>query len=167
MLESRWLAFACTALLVSVTVGAGAAQEHEGHAISQSPAESEFVPVPGIPPCSTAAVQSGDPATGASILLAKAETGCIIPWHWHSPFEHLLMVSGTARVDTRSGEPITLRAGGYAQLPPKHVHRFSCTETCLFFVHSDAAFDIHYVDETGAEITPEQALKAGGAETSR
>jgi quercetin dioxygenase-like cupin family protein len=153
-------AFAACLLLSVVPPGTSvtAAQEDSGHAIGRSLQEMDFAAVPGLPECSTAALQSGDPATGPSILLAKADKGCTIPWHWHTPEEHLMMVKGAARVDARDGQSITLRSGGYARLPPKHVHRFTCTDSCVFFVHSNAAFDIHYVDEAGAEIPLEEAL---------
>jgi hypothetical protein len=43
-------------------------------------------------------------------------------------------------------------------MPGKHVHQFTCASACSAFVSSDAAFDIHYVDTSGAEIPPETAL---------
>ncbi len=70
------------------------------------------------------------------------------------------MVSGVARLETKDGERFTLRAGGFARLPAGHVHRFGCDRGCLFYVYSDAAFDIHYVDGPGKEIPPDEALKA-------
>jgi hypothetical protein len=43
-------------------------------------------------------------------------------------------------------------------MPSKHVHQFTCTSACSAFVSSDAAFDIHYVDASGAKISPDAAL---------
>jgi len=43
-------------------------------------------------------------------------------------------------------------------MPSKHVHQFTCTSACSFFVNSDVAFDIHYVDASGQEIPPDKAL---------
>lgn len=130
-----------------------------GHAVGHKLAETKFSPFPGLPSCTPGAVMSGDPAKGASIILAKADSGCTVPWHWHSATEHLMMVKGEARLDMKSGKPITLRDGGYARLPGKHVHQFVCTRSCVFYVHSDGALDIHYVNERGAEISPDEALK--------
>lgn len=61
---------------------------------------------------------------------------------------------------TREGEhAVNLRTGGFAYAPGKHVHQFTCVgEPCSFFLHSDAPFDIHYVDQSGNEIAVEQAL---------
>jgi quercetin dioxygenase-like cupin family protein len=120
----------------------------------------KFVTVPGLPACALNSVQSGDPTKGPSIILAKVATGCTIPWHWHTPNEHLMMVSGVARVEMKDVKPFTLRGGGFAMLPSRHVHQFRCDRDCLFYVYSDAAFDIHYVDGQGKEITPDEALKA-------
>ena len=44
-------------------------------------------------------------------------------------------------------------------MPSKHVHQFTCTSACSAFVNSDGAFDIHYVDANGKEISPEVALR--------
>ena len=62
-------------------------------------------------------------------------------------------------MEMKDGKPVTLRAGGFALMPSKHVHRFSCVKSCTFFVHSDSAFDIHYVDGQGQEISLDEALK--------
>jgi len=50
--------------------------------------------------------------------------------------------------------------GAYASLPSHHTHQASCSRTCLLFNGADAAFDIHYVDASGEEISLEKALAA-------
>src|ERR1041385_6624886 len=54
----------------------------------------KFSTVPPFPTCATASVVNGNPATGPSIIAAKATPGCIFPWHWHTPNEHIIIVSG-------------------------------------------------------------------------
>ena len=120
--------------------------------------ENKFEALPGLPTCTTAAVQSGDPSKGPSIISAKGTAGCLIPWHWHTPTEHVMIVSGSAKAEMRGGSSATLGPGGYAMMPSKHVHQFTCTSACTAFVSSDAAFDIHYVDADGKEIPPDTAL---------
>jgi len=105
-------------------------------------------------------VQSGDPAKGPSIILAKVAAGCSIPWHWHTPNEHLMIVSGAARLEMKDGKPLTLQAGGFAMMPSRHVHQFRCDRPCVLYIYSDVALDIHYVDGKGKEISPAEALKA-------
>ncbi len=131
----------------------------EDHAVGRNPAEIEFVTFPGLPQCARNAVLSGDPAKGPSVILGKIASGCTVPWHWHTPTEQLMMVKGTARVETKQGKPLVIQAGGFAELPPRHVHQFRCVAECLMYVHADGPFDIHYVDKQGNEIGPEAALK--------
>jgi quercetin dioxygenase-like cupin family protein len=71
-----------------------------------------------------------------------------------------MIVSGTGRIEMKGGPSRTLRAGGFALLPSRHVHQFLCKEKCTFFFYSDGAFDIHYVDAQGTELSPEEALNA-------
>lgn len=156
----------CVMLAVSLLLpvaGFAKGEGDTGHPLGQNLEEMKFGPVPGIPACSTGSVQDGDPANEASIILAKAETGCVVPWHWHTPNEHLMLVSGVARLDMKDGKSFMLRVGGHALMPSQHVHRFLCVNSCVFYVYSDAAFDIHYVDRQGKEILLDEALKASKA----
>ena len=136
-------------------------QEAPSQPIGRNMTEMKFITVPGLPTCAApGSVQSGDPTKGPSVILGKVAAPCVIPWHWHTPNEEVMMVSGVARVETKEGKPLTLRAGGFALIPSRHVHQFRCTQRCVLFVHSDAAFDTHYVDAQGKEISSDEALKA-------
>lgn len=121
-------------------------------------AEMQFSTVPGLPTCAPVSVQSGNPAKGPSIILIKVAADCSIPWHWHTPNEHVMMVSGV-RMDIKGGESLILQAGGFAMMPSHHVHQFRAIQPCVFFLYSDKSFDIHYVDGQGKEISPAEALK--------
>jgi quercetin dioxygenase-like cupin family protein len=120
--------------------------------------ENKLSPLAGLPSCITIAVESGDPSKGSSVIVFKGTSGCSISWHWHTPTEHVMIVSGSAKVEMRGGNSATLGPGGYAMMPSKHVHQFTCTSACTAFVSSDAAFDIHYVDTDRKEIPPDTAL---------
>ncbi len=131
----------------------------EGTGVLRKMSENKFVPVPGLPSCITQGVQSGDPSKGASVILFKGKAGCTIPWHWHTPTEHVMVVSGSVKIAMKdNASAAVLGPGGYAMMPSKHLHEFTCTSACTGFVSSDAAFDIHYVDSTGKEISPSTAL---------
>jgi quercetin dioxygenase-like cupin family protein len=149
-----------TLSLILIISAPALGQESGGKSAGQNVAEMKFVTVPGLPACAPGSVQSGDPTKGPSIILAKVATGCSIPWHWHTPNEHLMLVSGVARLEMKDGKPLTLRAGGFAMMPFRHVHQFRCERACLLYVYSDVAFDIHYVNGQGNEISPAEALKA-------
>ena len=128
-------------------------------AMYSASATDKFVNFPGLPTCMRASVLSGDPTKGAFLLLVKTSTGCTVPWHWHSVTENLTFVSGQAKVEMKDGSPAMMHAGDYVSLPAKGVHQFKGTTPCTFFLSADGAFDIHYVDASGAEIPPDQALK--------
>lgn len=120
--------------------------------------ENKLAPMAGLPACTIVAVESGDPSKGASVIVFKAKAGCVVPWHWHTPVENVMLVSGSAKVEMKGGSSSTIGPGGYAMMPSKHVHQFTCTTACTAFVTSDSVFDIHYVDASGNEIPPDAAL---------
>ena len=150
------LALALAAALFTANVYAA-----QDSGVIRKMADNKFVPQAGLPECITVAPQNGDPAKGAFVLLFKAKAGCVVPWHWHSANENLMFVAGSAKIETKGGEKssgLALGPGGYAVLPAKRVHQFTCSSACTAFVTSDWAFDIHYVDADGKEIPSEAAL---------
>jgi quercetin dioxygenase-like cupin family protein len=155
-----FIAFAV--LLVASAAGSALAQE----GVARNAAEAKFMPFPAMPTCTQGTVEDGDPSKGPSVILAKATAGCVFPWHWHTPTEQVMIVSGTAVAEMKDGKPVTLKPGGFAMMPSKHVHRFKCTTACSLFIHSDAPFDIHYVDKDGKEMSADDALKAVGEKTA-
>jgi quercetin dioxygenase-like cupin family protein len=121
---------------------------------------SKFVNFPGLPTCLTGSVQHGDPTNGASVILAKSATRCRVPWHWHTADEQLMIVSGSAKVGMKDGQPTSLHSGDYVSLPGKSAHQFTCVSACTLFIMPSGSFDIHYVDKDGKEISPDEALKS-------
>ncbi len=120
--------------------------------------ENKLAPLPGMPSCFVMAVESGDPSKGPSVIVFKGTAQCSVPWHMHTPTEQVMIVSGSAKVEMKGGASAILGPGGFAMMPGKHVHQFTCTTACSAFVHSDGAFDIQYVDANGKEIPPDVAL---------
>jgi quercetin dioxygenase-like cupin family protein len=152
-----WLIVLSVSSILSVpTVARGADMPHP---TGQNIADMKFGVVPGLPTCAPGSLQSGDPTKGSFIILARIDSGCVIPWHWHSGNENLMLVSGVAKLDAKDEKTLTLRAGGFAMLPSRHVHQFTCASACKLYIYSDAAFDIHYLDQQGMEISAEDALK--------
>ena len=121
-------------------------------------ASTKFMALPVLPACMTISAQRGDPMKDAAVLLLKVKSGCIVPWHWHTANENLMMVSGSAKAEMSDGAN-TLVAGDYLYLAGKQIHQFTCISSCVVFDVIDGAFDIHYVDKDGNEIPVEQALK--------
>jgi len=155
---------ACCCLLLAVlvlgsTVQPACADDSSKMAYAAS-ATDKFVNVPGLPTCATSVVLSGDPSKGSSVMLVKTATGCVVPWHWHTPTEQLMVVSGRGKAEMKDGAPVTVHAGDYLSMPSKGAHQFTCISACTFFLSSDGVFDIHYVDASGKEISPDEALKS-------
>jgi quercetin dioxygenase-like cupin family protein len=159
-MRARQILRVATLCLPLALPATAAGQAPSTMSVARNVADMTFAPVPGLPTCGTAAVQTGDPSKGQTIILAKMAAGCIVPWHWHGPNEHLMLASGVARIEMKDGAPFTLRAGGFALMPSKHVHQFTCRQACLLYVYSDGPFDTHYVNAQGTEITPTEALAA-------
>lgn len=160
MSKSRWYAAAPGLGAILLSLSTARAQPLGDQAGAHNMPEMKFAPVARLPTCVQIAIESGDPAQGAFVALAKAKTGCAVPWHWHPGNEQLMIVEGSARVQMKDmAKPVALRAGGFAMMPSHHVHEFRCTQACTFFMVSDQKFDIHYVDPQGKEIPPDQALK--------
>src|SRR5579872_297942 len=63
--------------------------------------ENKLAPMAGLPSCTNLAVESGDPSKGPSVIVFKATPGCVIPWHMHTPTEHVMIVSGSAKVEMK------------------------------------------------------------------
>lgn len=123
-------------------------------------ATSKFVNLPGMPACMTMSVQHGDPSKGPAVILLKATSGCVVPWHWHTANENLMMVSGTGKGEMKDSGAHTIVRGDYVYLAGKGIHQFTCIARCTLYDVTDGAFDIHYVNSSGAEITADEALKA-------
>jgi quercetin dioxygenase-like cupin family protein len=120
---------------------------------------TKFINLPMLPACMTISAQRGDPMKDAAVLLLKFTSGCVVPWHWHTANENLMMVSGKAKGEMKPGGAHMLTAGDYLFMAGKQVHQFTCISSCLVFDVIDGAFDIHYVNADGKEMTPEEALK--------
>src|SRR5262245_63075437 len=54
------------------------------------------------------------------------------------PTEQVMIVSGSAKVEMKdTGKTAILGPGGFAMMPSKHVHQFTCTSACSAFVSSN------------------------------
>ena len=156
----RWtFLLVCTVALTCNNATKLAAQESAEQPAFLNPSTLKFAPVPGLPACFTAAVLRGDPGKGPSMLMLKFAAGCTVPWHWHTANEHLLVLKGTFRLETKEAETPLLQPGAYAFMPAHHVHQGGCASGCTLFDSIDGAFDIHYVDGAGKEISLDEALK--------
>ncbi len=99
------------------------------------------------PACLATAVEIGNPSTGPSTVLLKANRGCVVRWHFHSAQEQLMVIKGELKIELTSRPSTTLSPGGFVFLPSKEKHQFTCTHKseCLFFLMIDRAYDSAWV----------------------
>jgi quercetin dioxygenase-like cupin family protein len=139
-----------------------AAQGTEEKPIVASAATAKFGTIPNAPECFTVAVERGDPTKGPSVILARFAPGCVAPFHWHTPSETAMVVSGSLQIQMKGDSVLVAHRSDFVYLPARHVHRATCLSStaCMVFLSSDAAFDIHWVDAAGQEIALETAIKS-------
>ena len=139
-----------------------AAQDAGDKPIVAPAAAAKFMAIPTAPKCFTIAVEKGDPNTGPSVILARFAPGCVAPYHWHTPSETAMIVSGSLEAQMKDDKGFVGHHGDFVYFPSRHVHRATClgATPCLVFLTSDAAFDIHWVDAQGKEISLDEAVKA-------
>ena len=113
---------------------------------------------PALPSCGVGDVKEGNPTTGPSVIKIKLQPGCVIPWHWHTPNERVIVISGSAKNEMKGMEPVILKQGDFMLQSAKQIHQFTAVTSVEYFLLSDAPFDIHYVDATGKEIPYQSAL---------
>jgi quercetin dioxygenase-like cupin family protein len=140
-------------------VGAPVPIKDADQMITLNPKTLKFTPIPDMPACASAAILRGNPRFEPAWVLLKLASGCRVPWHWHTANETLLVISGRGIVEMKDGLPLKFVPGAFSSLPSHHMHQATCFSACLLFNTADAAFDVHYVDAKGEEISPDEALK--------
>lgn len=98
----------------------------------------------GEPACLKVARENGDPDIGASTFLLEAPSGCVVPAHYHTAEEQLMVVRGDVLTGMDGMPETTMGPGGFAMMPSKAMHWFTCKSkvTCLMFVTFDRKYDI-------------------------
>ena len=99
--------------------------------------------------CLASALESGDPASGPSMIILKAPPKCLVPWHWHTAEEQLMVIEGSVLTEMEGMPAHPLVRGGFAMMPGKAKHQFSCESKtdCVMFVSFGGKYDIFWVKE--------------------
>ena len=135
------------------------AEQPGGQLVVRNLGEQQFAPIPGSPPCMRSAVQHGDPRVGPTITLIHLDSGCAIPWHWHTAEEQIMLFGGSGRFEAKGEKPVALHSGGYVFVPAHRVERFTCSQACTIFLYTNIVSDIHFVDAAGKEIPYDAAVR--------
>jgi quercetin dioxygenase-like cupin family protein len=106
------------------------------------------------------AVVHVNPKTQATQLLIRATKEAVVPWHWHTPNEAVMVMEGTFTVECE-GKKIELASGSFTYTPSRLIHRATFTAGCMIAISADGPFDIQWA---GA---PPTAKKPGDAAISK
>lgn len=111
----------------------------------------EWGPCPEFLPdgCEIAVLQ-GDPAEENADIFFKVPANSVIPRHWHTSAERMILVSGELHLTYDGQETEILRPGAYAYGPPKLPHEGFCAEgdPCILFIAFELPIDAVPVEDT-------------------
>lgn len=138
----------CLCALLTFTVSAQAPRPAEKAGIVRQLSEVRFPAGEG-PDCLQFFLENGDMKAGPSTAIMKAKPSCVVPPHYHTAEEQLIIVKGDVSTGMQGMQDTVLGPGGFAMMPSKQPHWFSCTgkEECLMFVTFDRAYDIVWLKQ--------------------
>ncbi len=138
----------CVAAFALLFLAAAAPLSSQGqhHGIVRPLSDVKFEPDDDVK-CLDSTLENGDPAKGASTFILRAAPNCMVPLHYHTAEEQLIVVRGNVQTGMDGVSPRVLQAGGFAMMPGKEKHWFTCKSNadCLMFVTFDRAYDIFWV----------------------
>ena len=89
------------------------------------------------------AVLNGDPAKNNADVFFKVPANSVIPRHWHTSAERMVLVSGELHVTYDGHKTTVLKPGTYAYGPAKLPHKAVCKKAgpCILFIAFEAPLD--------------------------
>jgi quercetin dioxygenase-like cupin family protein len=98
---------------------------------------------PFMPKGCEVAVLHGDPARANADVFFKVPAKAVIPRHWHTSAERMVLVSGELHVTYDGHKTAVLKPGTYAYGPAKLPHRAECRNAgpCILFIAFEAPVD--------------------------
>jgi quercetin dioxygenase-like cupin family protein len=89
------------------------------------------------------AVLHGDPAKHNADVFFKVPANAVIPRHWHTSAERMVLVAGELHVTYDGHETAVLKPGTYAYGPPKLSHKAECKGAvpCVLFIAFESPVD--------------------------
>jgi quercetin dioxygenase-like cupin family protein len=89
------------------------------------------------------AVLHGDPAKDNADVFLKVPANSVIPRHWHTSAERMVLVAGELHVTYDGHKTAVLRPGTYAYGPAKLPHKAECKKggSCVLFIAFELPVD--------------------------
>lgn len=135
-----------TALALALVAAWAAAQAAQEQALARSAqdAQLQWGPCPPFMPSGCGlAVLHGDPAQPNADVFLKIPANAVIPEHWHTSAERMVLVAGELSVTYKGQAKVVLKPGMYAYGPAKLPHIASCggSASCVLFIAFESAVD--------------------------
>lgn len=89
------------------------------------------------------AILHGDPAKDNLDVFFKVPAKAVIPLHWHTSAERMVLVAGELHVSYEGQKTAVLKPGSYAYGPPKRLHEAVCAGNtpCVLFIAFESPLD--------------------------
>jgi quercetin dioxygenase-like cupin family protein len=89
------------------------------------------------------AVLHGDPAERNADIFFEVPANAVIPKHWHTSAERIILVSGELQVTYEGKQTQVLKPGSYAYGPAKLAHSGVCAagDPCVLFIAFEEPVD--------------------------
>jgi quercetin dioxygenase-like cupin family protein len=129
-----------------VLVGAWAQAPAQEQAVTRSAqdAQLQWGPCPAFMPAGCGlAVLHGDPAKANADVFLRLPANAVIPEHWHTSAERMVLVAGELTVSYKGQASAVIKPGMYAYGPAKVPHSASCGAgaSCVLFIAFESAVD--------------------------
>jgi mannose-6-phosphate isomerase-like protein (cupin superfamily) len=88
-------------------------------------------------------VLHGDPAKNNADIFLKLPANSVLPRHWHTSAERMVLISGELHVTYDGNKTAVLKPGTYAYGPAKLPHKGQCTKAgpCVLFIAFESPVD--------------------------
>jgi quercetin dioxygenase-like cupin family protein len=89
------------------------------------------------------AVLHGDPAKDNLDVFFKLPANSVLPMHWHTSAERMVLVAGELHVTYEGQKTVVLKPGTYAFGPAKRKHEGACVSSvpCVLFIAFESPLD--------------------------
>jgi len=89
------------------------------------------------------AVLHGDPAKDNVDVFLRVPAKSILPLHWHTSAERMILVAGELHVAYEGQKTTVIKSGSYAYGPAKVPHKATCASAvpCVLFIAFESPLD--------------------------
>lgn len=135
--QSLKIALMSGLLLAVASAGAPVSAQELPLTRTAKDAELKWGPCPAfLPKGCEISVLHGDPAKNNADIFLKVPANSVLPRHWHTSAERMVLVSGELHVTYDGHKTAVLKPGTYAYGPAKLPHKAECKKAgpCVLFI---------------------------------